>query len=69
MKKQNNNKLERGRLLNQYDNAFNRIRDKLDMADINIASNEEITITLEDLSIMIIKLKDFWNKNLKEDDL
>lgn len=62
-------KLTKARLISQYENGLNRVRDKLEQCDPNTMSTEEITIALESLPEMINKLKEFWDKNLKENDL
>ncbi len=61
-------KEQRARLVRQYELGLEKIKDRLDFADPNVSSTEEITITLEELEKAIPKLKEFWDKNLKEDN-
>ena len=63
------NKLDRARLLRQYETGLQRVRDTVEECDPNSMSTEEITVALEDLSKMTVALKKFWDEKLKEDDL
>jgi len=63
------NKLDRARLLRQYETGLRRVRDTVEECDPNSMSTEEITVALEDLSKMTVALKKFWDEKLKEDDL
>ncbi len=60
-------KLKRARLLRQYELGLEKITDRLRFADPNACSNEDITITLEEVEKAIPKLKEFWDKNLRDD--
>lgn len=62
-------KLTKARLINQYENGLNRVRDKLEQCDPNTMSTEEITVALEDLPKMVEALKKFWDDKIKESDL
>lgn len=62
-------KLLRTRLLRQYERFLSKVRDNVEDCDPNTMSTEEITVALEELSVMVPALKKFWDEKLKENEL
>ena len=63
------NKLDRARLLRQYENGLNAVKNTIEQCDPNTMSTEEISAALEDLPDMVKAIKKFWDEKLKEEDL
>jgi len=57
-------KLEKARLIKQWENAVNKLRDRIDELDPNMFSYEEITLAIHELPKVIEQMKNFWREKL-----